>query len=149
MHSTKLTALLFGASHLANPNATIFSAAAIAIEAGIMLGAAYMYTRSLWLPIAIHFSWNFAESGIYGTALSGYDIGTTFITSTTQGPAILTGGSFGPENSIIALILCLGAGIAFLFASAGRKHYILPFWKRPPVQLPEPTIPVEPPLGLP
>ncbi|HEX3116662.1 MAG TPA: CPBP family intramembrane glutamic endopeptidase, partial [Bradyrhizobium sp.] len=49
-----VTALLFGLAHRANPNATWFSSFAIAVEAGILLGGAYMLTRSLWLPIGLH-----------------------------------------------------------------------------------------------
>ncbi|HEX5257916.1 MAG TPA: type II CAAX endopeptidase family protein, partial [Sphingomicrobium sp.] len=46
-----LTSAFFGAAHLANPNASPIAAVGIAFEAGVMLGAAYMLTRSLWLPM--------------------------------------------------------------------------------------------------
>ncbi|WP_345638701.1 CPBP family intramembrane glutamic endopeptidase, partial [Rugosimonospora acidiphila] len=66
-----LTAALFGLWHSINPDATVWGAVAIAIEAGATLAAAYAATRKLWLPIGLHFGWNFAESGIFGTEVSG------------------------------------------------------------------------------
>lgn len=54
-----ISAIIFGALHLANQNSSIVAATCIAIFAGLLLGAAYIYTRNLWFPIAIHFAWNF------------------------------------------------------------------------------------------
>ncbi|WP_030559105.1 CPBP family intramembrane glutamic endopeptidase, partial [Streptomyces exfoliatus] len=62
-----LSGLVFGLVHLLNPHADLWGAVAIAIEAGGMLGAAYIATRSLWLPIGLHFGWNFAAAGIFST----------------------------------------------------------------------------------
>ncbi|WP_369812159.1 CPBP family intramembrane glutamic endopeptidase [Mycobacterium tuberculosis] len=47
---------------ITNPGATWFSSVAIAVEAGILLGAAYMLTRRLWLAIGIHAAWNFSRA---------------------------------------------------------------------------------------
>ena len=55
-----LTGSVFGLIHLANPAATLWGAIAIAIEAGFMLAACYAATRNLWVPIGVHFGWNFA-----------------------------------------------------------------------------------------
>lgn len=68
-----LTGALFGLSHLLNPDAGLWGATAIAIEAGGMLTAAYVATRKLWVPIGLHFGWNFAASGIFSTEVSGND----------------------------------------------------------------------------
>src|SRR3546814_4514721 len=68
-----ISAALFGAGHLANPNASWFAAVCIALEAGIMLGAIYMVTRRLWAAVGIHAAWNFTQGGIYGIAISGLD----------------------------------------------------------------------------
>ena len=57
--SLLISAIIFGALHLLNPNSTLISGLCIGIEAGLLLGAAYIYTRNLWFPIAIHFAWNF------------------------------------------------------------------------------------------
>jgi hypothetical protein len=99
--------LIFGALHLANPNATLVSAACIAIEAGLLLGAAYIYSRNLWLPIAIHFAWNFLQSGIFGAITSGNDSTTSLLTTQITGPKLITGGRFGPEGTVQATIFCL------------------------------------------
>ena len=56
-----ISALIFGFAHMINPSASIWSSVAIAIEAGVLLGAAYKYTNSLWFPIGIHWAWNFTR----------------------------------------------------------------------------------------
>src|SRR5690348_14967815 len=84
-----LTAVLFGLSHLFNPHASLWGAIAIAIEAGAMLAAAYAATRSLWLPIGLHFGWNYAEGAIFGTDVSGSNTPEGLLHSTTSGPALL------------------------------------------------------------
>lgn len=124
-----LSALFFGLAHLLNPGATIFEALAIALEAGIMLGTAYMLTRSLWLAIGIHWAWNFFEGPFFGTAVSGI-AGKTIIVSTTNGPTIWTGGTFGPEAGLVALLVCLVASALFLILILRRKHVIAPAWQR-------------------
>ena len=66
-----VTSALFGAAHLANPNASWVAAVGIALEAGVMLGAAYMLTRSLWLPMGLHAAWNFTQGEIFDIPVSG------------------------------------------------------------------------------
>jgi membrane protease YdiL (CAAX protease family) len=107
--------LLFGALHLLNPHATVWGAAAIAAEAGLMLGAAYAMTRSLWLPIGLHLGWNFAESGLFGATVSGSD-GTVggLLRGVAHGPASISGGEFGPEASVVAVLAGLILTVVFL-----------------------------------
>lgn len=102
-----ISAIIFGALHLFNPNATIISATCIAIEAGLLLGAAYIYSRSLWLPIAIHFAWNFMQSGIFGAVTSGNENTTSLLTTRISGAVWITGGTFGPEGTLQATAFCL------------------------------------------
>jgi uncharacterized protein len=110
-----VSAVLFGAAHLANPGATAESALAIALEAGVLLGLAYMATGSLWLPIGLHFAWNFCEGPIFGTAVSGgHGALKSAVTAHLDGPAWLTGGAFGPEAGVFAMLTSLVASIAFL-----------------------------------
>ncbi|GGM88637.1 lysostaphin resistance A-like protein [Dactylosporangium sucinum] len=115
---------LFGALHLFNPGATVWGAVAIAAEAGLMLGAAYTATRSLWLPIGLHLGWNFAESGLFGTTVSGTTGTHGLLRSVTEGPAVLSGGSFGPEGSIFA-ILVGGVTAALLLRHAASRGRIV------------------------
>lgn len=100
-----ISSLLFGVMHIFQLNATWWSSLAIAIEAGLLLGAAYKWSGTLWFPIGIHWAWNFFEGNIFGFAVSGSDPGKSLITSTVTGPDILTGGPFGAEASIITVIL--------------------------------------------
>ncbi len=99
-----ISALFFGFVHLPNDGATWWSSLAIAIEAGLMLAAAYKWSGTLWLPIGIHWAWNYVQGNIYGFAVSGTNAGDSILVTTTNGPDIITGGAFGPEASIIAVI---------------------------------------------
>lgn len=103
-----VSSILFGLLHAANPGATLLSTAAIAIEAGALLGVAYAASRSLWLPIGLHFGWNFTEGGVFGTAVSGGQ-SHGLIESVLSGPTFVTGGAFGPEASVIAVAVCVAA----------------------------------------
>jgi membrane protease YdiL (CAAX protease family) len=114
-----LSAVIFGLVHLVNPNATLWGAISIAIEAGILFGAAYAATRSLWLPIGLHFAWNLAESGVFGTTVSGSSDGVGGLLHTTlSGPTVLTGGTFGPEASLVAMLVCAVPAAIFLRRAA-------------------------------
>jgi len=124
-----ISAVLFGVVHLGNDNSTFFSAVSIALQAGVLLGAAYIFTRNLWLPIFIHFAWNFAEAGIYGAAVSGNTMQKSLLTAEINGPYWLTGGEFGPENSFQATLFCGIAAAIFLILAAKQNKLIKPFWK--------------------
>ncbi|MEV4703872.1 type II CAAX endopeptidase family protein [Actinoplanes sp. NPDC049316] len=119
-----LTGLVFGAMHLANPDATLWGATAIAIEAGFMLAACYAATRNLWVPIGLHFGWNFAAGGIFSVVVSGNGDSKGLLEATMSGPAVLTGGDFGPEGSLYTL----GAGVlltvVFLVLARRRGHIV-------------------------
>ena len=124
-----VTALLFGLVHIMNPNATLFSSFAIAMEAGVLLGAAYVLTRRLWLAVGIHFAWNFTQGGIFGGRMSGIAV-DGLLESELSGPTLLSGGEFGVEASIFALALGLGTGVWFLVRASRKGHFIAPFWRR-------------------
>jgi len=120
-----LTSVLFGALHLVNPDASLWGAAAVAAEGGLMLGAAYVATRTLWLPIGLHLGWNFTAAGVFGAEVSGSDVAQGLLHGVTSGPALLTGGAFGPEGSLVAV----GAGLvltAVLLRLAHRRGRVVP-----------------------
>jgi membrane protease YdiL (CAAX protease family) len=122
-----LSSLLFGAAHLANPHATVTSALAIALEAGVLLGAAFMITRRLWLPIGLHAAWNFTQAGIFGAAVSGTTQHGLFV-SKLSGPVWATGGAFGPEASMPAMLVALSAVWLLVYAvRSGRV--VAPLWR--------------------
>jgi membrane protease YdiL (CAAX protease family) len=124
-----LSAALFGALHASNPGATVVSSAAIALEAGVLLAAAYMLRDRLWLPIGLHTGWNFTEGGLFGASVSGNTAHGLYRT-TLHGSPLLTGAAFGPEASLIAVVLCLTAGVAMLWASNRRGRFVSPSWRR-------------------
>lgn len=124
--SLVLSALLFGLLHLANPNATLWAAIAIAIEAGILLAAAFVVTRRLWFVIGIHFAWNFTQGGIFSIAISGNQV-DGLLRATLTGPELLSGGAFGAETSIFAVIICLATGIYFIWKALKMGKFVKPF----------------------
>jgi uncharacterized protein len=122
-----ISAVVFGLLHLFNPGATLLNAAAISIEAGVLLAAAYMLTRRLWFCIGIHIAWNFAQGGIFSVAVSGGQ-SKGFLQSEMVGPDWLTGGIFGAEASVVALVVCAAAGIILITAAVRKGHVLAPFW---------------------
>ncbi|MFF8505499.1 CPBP family intramembrane glutamic endopeptidase [Streptomyces anulatus] len=119
-----LTAVLFGASHLLNPNASLWGAVAIAIEAGAMLAAAYAATRNLWVPIGLHFGWNFAAAGIFSVEVSGNNTPQGLLDTVTSGPSWVTGGDFGPEGSVYAVLFGALLTIGFLWLAHRRGNLV-------------------------
>lgn len=128
--SLLISALIFGALHLGNPNSSLSAGIGLAIQAGLLLGAAYIYSRNLWFPIAIHFAWNFTQSAIFGANVSGNTVSKTLITSKIEGAEWFTGGQFGPEGSVQATIFCLIATIVLLILSHKEGKIIKPYWKK-------------------
>ncbi len=126
-----VSSLVFGLTHLMNPQGTLEGALFIAVEAGILLAAAFMLTRRLWLSIGFHMAWNYTQSAIFSSIVSGNAESAGLIRSTIRGPDLLTGGSFGLESSVLALTLCTGTGIVMLVMAAKRGKIVPPFWKRP------------------
>jgi uncharacterized protein len=125
-----LSAIFFGAAHLNNPNATTWSALAIAIEAGLLFGLIFHVTRSLWLCMGIHAAWNVMQGPVYGIPVSGFNQ-QGWLNSTLTGPVWLTGGSFGAEASVIALLVCSTLSVVFLLIALRRGSIVPPFWRRP------------------
>ncbi|RFU42785.1 CPBP family intramembrane metalloprotease [Actinomadura logoneensis] len=122
--SLVLTSALFGAFHLANPDATVWGAVAIAVSAGATLAAAYAATRNLWVPIGLHFGWNYAEAGIFGTEVSGNGDNQGLLHGVTSGPAVLTGGRFGPEASPYTVVFGVLLTMAFLWLARRRGNVV-------------------------
>ena len=115
-----VSALAFAALHLSNPGATLLSAATVA-AAGLMFCGLYALTGRLWLPIGVHFAWNLAQGSLFGATVSGGDLGGSVLVSTPRAgvPGWWTGASFGPEASILALVL-VGLVAALTIRAARR-----------------------------
>ncbi|KGM02813.1 membrane protein [Cellulomonas cellasea DSM 20118] len=128
-----VSAVLFGAGHLANPGATVFAALCIALEAGVMLGALYVLTGRLWTSIGVHVAWNLTQGYVFGAAVSGGDTGSSLARSVADpdAPLWLSGGEFGPEASLAAVLVCTAVGVLALVLARRAGRFARP--------APEPT----------
>ena len=121
-----ISVVLFALLHLASPNATVTSTVVVGVEGGVLLSAAYVLTRRLWLAIGIHFGWDFSQDALFGVGNGAKGL----VEGDLSGPVWLSGGSAGIEGSVVALLLCAGVG-AYLLVRAGRQGGLLaPSWKR-------------------
>lgn len=123
-----ISAAIFGGLHLLNENPTTVGVLAIMLQAGITMGAAFMLTRRLWLPIGIHFAWNFTQSGIFASAVSGNEAAQGLLRSALTGPDWLAGGVFGVEASIVTVVIGLAVGVLFLWRANQRGNVIQHDW---------------------
>ena len=120
-----ISSLLVGVLQAISPNATVVSTVAI-LEANLLLGAAYLLTRRLWMAIGINFAWSFTQAGIFGVEVSGNEAGG-LLDSQLSGPDLISGGSFGVA-SIFAIVIGLALGAVFLVLAHRRGHFTKPFW---------------------
>jgi membrane protease YdiL (CAAX protease family) len=120
-----LSAALFGVLHLSNPNATPVAAAAIAVEAGLMLASFYLLTGRLWVSIGVHAAWNFAQGWIFGARVSGIEMSQSlFVSGPKAGaPDWLSGGAFGPEASVPAMVVGTGVAVVVLHRAWKRGNF--------------------------
>lgn len=115
-----VTSLFFGVAHLGNPNATAWSAFAIACEAGLLLGAAFLWRRHLGFVIGLHFAWNMAEA-LLGIPVSGHASPGLFAT-TLAGSDLLTGGEFGLEASLVPVLASFFLSVPMLLLARRRPR---------------------------
>jgi membrane protease YdiL (CAAX protease family) len=108
--SVVVTSLFWGFAHLLNPRATMLGSLNIVV-AGLIFAYAYSLTGKLWLPIALHFSWNFAEGAIFGYPVSGFPVSGPVFEPLVNGPQEMTGGLFGPEGGLLSLLAILIGGV--------------------------------------
>jgi len=96
-----VSSLLFALAHSANPNMSLFSYFDLFL-AGIFLGISYIFTKNLWFPIALHFSWNLFQT-FFGFNVSGQDF-YSIIEFKIPKNNLLNGGNFGFEGSILSIV---------------------------------------------
>jgi hypothetical protein len=128
--SLVVSSLVFGITHLINPQSTLLGALFISVEAGLLLAAAYMVTRRLWMSFGFHMAWNYTQSAVFSGIVSGGVSDPGLIRNTIQGPALLTGGNFGLEASVIAFLLCTTTGVVLLIMAVRRGHIVPAPWER-------------------
>lgn len=124
-----VSSALFGFLHASNDNASIFSSLAIACEAGVLLGGAYMLTRNLWLAIGLHFGWNVTQGYLWDVPVSGYAVDGLF-EARIHGNELISGGAFGVEASIVALVVATAAGAWIVVLALRRGNIVRPWWVR-------------------
>ena len=116
------SSLLFGLAHLGNPGATLWAALAIALASGWLFGMAYAYHQTIWVPIGMHWAWNYLEGGVFGCAVSGTPLDyRPLITPKISGTDLLSGGAFGPEASIICVAIGIGISIVYTVLYIKKK----------------------------
>jgi hypothetical protein len=125
-----VSSLAFGLVHLNNPGATFQGVLFIALEAGVLLAAAYMLTGRLWLSMGFHAAWNFTQGAILPVHVSGSGTSQALVKASIDGPDLLTGGVYGLESSLVALVLLTATGVAFLVLAVRRGKVVPPVWAR-------------------
>jgi membrane protease YdiL (CAAX protease family) len=111
-----VSSLLFGLYHFFNPFATWASTLNLSV-AGLMFGLPMVLTGRLAMPIGLHITWNFAQANLFGFAVSGNNFsGVTLLRTSLNGPALWTGGAFGPEAGLLGLVaMALGIVTVWLW----------------------------------
>ncbi len=122
--------ILFLLMHFNVKGANTVSIITTAIQAGILIPVSFVYSRSLWLPIFLHFAWDFSEPGIFGAINPGISIDKTLFSSKILGTVFISGGKNGPQNSIQALILCSVTVLLFFWLAMRKHNFIKPSWKK-------------------
>lgn len=114
---------MFSIMHMGNPDYGWLAASEL-FFAGILLGLSYIYTRNLWFPVALHFSWNFFQGTVFGFNVSGKHV-YSVISHVRANDNLWNGGAFGFEGSVLSVILQLIAiGIVFLLFSKRKAEVI-------------------------
>ena len=98
----------------------------VAGGAGFMLAACFAAFRNLWVPIGLHFAWNFLLAGIFSLTSSGNYLGKGLLDVTVTGPELFTGGEFGPEGGVAAVGTGALLTLIFLVVAHRRGHVVRP-----------------------
>lgn len=121
-----IVSCVFGLVHLANGissgDISLAGAFGIIICAGIFLSAAYYLTRRLWFVIGLHIAWNFVLGGVFGQIVSGVNPHGGLLKGSVSGPAWFSGGAFGPEASVVTMVVGLIFGAALLYLARERGN---------------------------
>jgi uncharacterized protein len=125
-----ISSVVFGYTHLGNEAADLQGIISISVWAGALLAGCYLLTRRMWLGIGLHAAWNYTQGSVYSGIVSGNAPPNGYFKSTLEGPEWLTGGSFGVEASVVALLVCSSVAVWMVVAAKRRGHILPPPWKR-------------------
>lgn len=123
-----ITAGAFGLIHALNPAASVWTTIAISVEAGLLMGAVFLWRRNLWAAIALHATWNGLVQ-VVGIPVSGHT-DTGLLVATVDGPTWLTGGDFGIEGSVLPVILSLTITTAILLRARRAGTLVAAPWRK-------------------
>jgi len=118
-----ITSLVFGYVHINNKGATIVTAFGNALG-GLMYGIAFLGSKNIWLPIGMHFAWNFVQGWVLGFKVSGNEAGGGLITQKLLRQDLLTGGEFGVEGGLVGMafrFVVIALLLYYLHLRAGRR----------------------------
>lgn len=115
-----ISCLIYGLVHATNDNAGVLSSLIIVLF-GYMRLYGYLRTSQLWLSMGMHAGWNFFQGPVFGYATSGYAVDTILVHN-LNGPDWLTGGKFGPEGSVITVVVVLLAIGTMYWWTKGRPQ---------------------------
>src|SRR5690606_38169967 len=103
--SVLITSILFGSMHFLNPSFGWLGLVNITL-AGVLIGLTYFIRKTIWLPLGIHFGWNFVQGTVLGFHVSGLEADAVFRHELSDN-ALLSGGAFGLEGSLVTTLVCL------------------------------------------
>ena len=131
-HYSDAVAVLISSSafvllHLANDHINALAITNLLL-CGVLLALCKLHYQNLWMPIGVHFSWNFLQGSVLGFPVSGKDIPSILSVDTYDYP-ILNGGSFGIEGSIFTVIVLSGAVLVLAYMQYVRSAYQAPTQK--------------------
>lgn len=125
-----VSGVAFGLAHLINPNASWWGAIAIGLEAGLLFGLLYAFSRSLWVVIGFHAAWNIVQGPVFGVVLSGTGSAPSIIETTAHGADLISGGAFGAEASLVSVLVLLVFTAAVAVLLVRRRAVVAPMWVR-------------------
>ena len=122
-----LSSALFGAWHLVIPGADLIAVLGVMFAGGIPMTALYIVTGRLWASIGYHMAWNFTEAYVFGAGVSGSDFGPSLfqVRALPGVDAFWSGGTFGPEASVVTLVFGLLVSAALIVLAKRRKRSVL------------------------
>ncbi|MBS2001774.1 MAG: CPBP family intramembrane metalloprotease [Cyanobacteria bacterium SZAS LIN-5] len=124
-----IASTLFGLVHMINtvPDTTVWQQLLgcifLIFEAGFLLNAVFLINRRIWLPLGLHWAWNFFEGPVFGTIVSGQNFGASLISAQTAGGTLASGGPFGPEGSVPGLVVGIVCGVIATWYSINKGAF--------------------------
>ncbi len=124
-----IASFIFGFSHMVGSSdmpllQRVVGCSCLVVESGLLYSAAYLHRRRLWLPIGMHWAWNYVQGPIFGMPVSGLVYWIPMIKAKIIGSALITGGAWGPEAGMPAFFIRTAAGIFFIVLVYSRGKFL-------------------------